>query len=209
MRYYPISIDTLNKKILVVGGGNAAYLKLKSLVSTEAKITVISEKFLKEIEAFKNINKNITYIKSNIENYDISDDYQMVFICTDNKDLNIKLSEFFKNKNALVMLADNKEHSDFICTAILQKDDITVAVNTQGKSPTAAKLIINEVDKALNEEFTEKINLLCEIRELLKIKNNNDLNINIKSTMDSLISKNNSDLKLFLNDIKIADIQEQ
>lgn len=208
MRYYPISIDTLNKKVLVVGGGNAAYLKVKSLVLTEAHITVVSEKFLKEIEELKKTCENIDIIKLNIENFELSNDYHMVFICTDNQVLNIKISEYFEHKNALVMLADNMEKSDFITSAILQKGDITIAVNTQGKSPTAAKLVLNEVDKILDEEFTEKINLLCEIRELLKIKNNNDLNINIKSTMDSLINKNNSHLKLFLNDIKNADKQE-
>jgi len=210
MRYYPICIDTLNKKILVVGGGNSSYLKLKDLAKTDAHIDVVSEKFLKEVDELNNINRNIILIRENIENFEISDDYHMVFICTDNHELNMEICKYFKDKKSLVMVADSREKSDFITSAILHKDNITVSVNTQGKSPTAAKLILNETGKILNEEFTEKISLLCEIREQLKMKNNEGLNIgNIKSTMDSLICKNNSDLKIFLNDIEDSVRQEK
>lgn len=202
MIYYPICFNTENKKILVVGGGKAALLKLKSLLNIVAEITVISKDFSFDTSEFKKEYKNLNFIKENFEINKIKTEYDMAFICTDNEKLNTEIREFFKHKKTIVMLADNKKESDFITSAIIQKENITISVNTQGKSPTASKLILNEIEKLLTEDFTEKINLICKIRELLLKEKEVNSNINIKDIMDSLKLKSNRELMDIINDIK-------
>ncbi|MDF2677911.1 MAG: siroheme synthase [Bacillota bacterium] len=202
MIYYPICFNTENKKILVVGGGKAALLKINSLLNTSAEITVISKDFSFDTSEFKKEYKNLNFIKDNFEINKIKTEYDMAFICTDNTKLNTEIREFFKHKKTIVMSADNKKESDFITSAIIQKENITISVNTQGKSPTAAKLILNEIEKLLTEDFTEKINLVCKIRELLLKEKEVNSNINIKDIMDSLNLKSNRELMDIINDIK-------
>jgi siroheme synthase-like protein len=202
MIYYPICFNTENKKILVVGGGKAALLKINSLLNTSAEITVISKDFSFDTSEFKKEYKNLNFIKDNFEINKIKTEYDMAFICTDNTKLNTEIREFFKHKKTIVMSADNKKESDFITSAIIQKENITISVNTQGKSPTAAKLILNEIEKLLTEDFTEKINLVCKIRELLLKEKEVNSNINIKDIMDSLNLKSNRELMVIINDIK-------
>lgn len=202
MIYYPICFNTENKKILVVGGGKAALLKLNSLLSTSAEITVISKDFSFDTSELKKEYKNLNFIKENFEINKIKTEYDMAFICTDNAKLNTEIREFFKHKKTIVMLADNKKESDFITSAIIQKENITISVNTQGKSPTAAKLILIEIEKLITEDFTEKINLICQIRELLLKEKEVNSNINIKDIMDSLKLKSNTELIGIINDIK-------
>lgn len=201
MKYYPICFNTENKKILVIGGGNAALLKLKSILNTSAQITVIAQDISEEIKELKSLYKNLILIEDNFHINKINTQYHMAFICTNNSKLNIEICEYFKDKKTIVMIADNKEKSDFITSAILQKENITVSVNTQGKSPTASKLVLNEVEKLLTKDFTEKINFICQIRELLIKEKNNDSNINLKQKMDNVILKSNAELAELINEI--------
>lgn len=202
MRYYPVAVDTKDKKILVVGGGRAAFLKLKGLVNSCAVTTVISKEFCKDILYLKESdNQRLKLERRTIvkEKIDFSHDYSMAFICTDDKELNHELYEYFKNKKTLVMMADNTECSDFINSAVLERDNITIAFNTQGRSPTAAKLLLKETEKILTDELIERIDLICKIREKLKSQkyldsSEKDLHIMMESIV--LCSKEDLEEKL-------------
>lgn len=49
MRFYPISVDTKNKKVLVIGGGRGAYIKIKGLLTSEFLIYCLSKEFSDEL----------------------------------------------------------------------------------------------------------------------------------------------------------------
>lgn len=203
MRYYPISIDTKDKSILVVGGGRASYLKLKNLVNTYALVTVVAREFCEEILNLLKLHRDRLILKTrtiNVDNIDFIDEYNMAFICTDNKALNNELCKYFKHKKILVMMADNKENSDFITSSVLEKENITIAINTEGRSPTASKLLLNETEKILTDELLKKLDLLCKIREKLiniknKNKNTNTNKKNIGPIMDGLALYDNKELE--------------
>ena len=51
MRYLPVSLDTEDKKILILGGGYLAFSALKSVIDTEAEIYILSQKiFCKKLK---------------------------------------------------------------------------------------------------------------------------------------------------------------
>ncbi|MBP1926163.1 siroheme synthase-like protein [Sedimentibacter acidaminivorans] len=198
MRYYPLAIDSKDKKILVVGGGRAANLKLKQLVKTLASITVVSKQFSNEVIELKKVFGDKIILESrtiDINNINIDVNYTIVFICTENKELNLKIFKYYNDNKVMAMMTNNKEASDFITMATMEKENITVSVSTGGRSPSASKILLNEVEKTLNTEFIEKINLLCEIRELLvKEKSYNYNKENISDIIESLILYSNEDL---------------
>jgi precorrin-2 dehydrogenase/sirohydrochlorin ferrochelatase len=100
-------------------------------------------------------------------------------------------------------MTNNKEESDFITMSVMEKENITVSVSTEGRSPTASKLLLREVGKVLNNEFIEKINLLCEVRQLLiEEKSYNCNKENISEIIESLILYSNEDLAKKLNLMK-------
>lgn len=198
MRYYPIAIDTKDKDILVLGGGRAAYLKLKKLVNTYAIITVISKEFCQDIINLQKSNneKLVLRIKTiDKEKLDFSDEYSVVFICTDDKDLNNELYKYFKHKKVLAMMSDNREGSDFISSAVLEKENITIAFNTEGRSPTAAKLLLKETEKILTDELIEKIDLICKIREKLKSQKYDANKEDLHYMMESIALCTNKELE--------------
>lgn len=206
MRYYPIAIDTQNKKVLIIGGGRASYLKLKSLLDTYAQITVISESFSRDIvDARNNHNTKLTLITEKIDkdNINIPSTYDIVFICTDDKELNRHLCRYFKVQNIMVMAADDRKNSDFITSSIIEKKNITISVNTDGRSPTVSKLIAEEIRNILTEEFVNKIDMFCEMRDLLRSQKTDSQNeMNIKSLMDEMIKYDVEKIKSKILEIK-------
>ncbi len=205
MRYFPISVDTKDKKILVAGGGRAAFLKLKSLIFTMASIDVVSASFSDEVLKLSNNYPNKLFLKTmtiNPNSIDFEDDYIIVFACTDNKEVNKKLRLYFKHKKVQVLTSDDRENSDFITSSLLHRGNITIAVNTEGRSPTASKMIIKEAEKILTEELIKKVDLLSSIRQLLlKDKDKSTNEILTISEMEKLSLLSCSDLEEKLKEL--------
>jgi precorrin-2 dehydrogenase / sirohydrochlorin ferrochelatase len=76
MKYLPLNINLYDKKVVIYGGGEVAYSKAKILANFCNNITVIAAEF---DERFSTL-KNITLVKKQIEESDLSDCYSLV-IC--------------------------------------------------------------------------------------------------------------------------------
>lgn len=94
MRYYPISIDTKNKKVLVIGGGRGAYTKIKGLLKSEFSIYCLSMEFTESLLKLAEENKDRIYLKE----VEIDGDfrffaYDYLILATDDLALNRQLTK--------------------------------------------------------------------------------------------------------------------
>ena len=136
------------------------------------------------------------------DSIDFEDDYIIVFACTDNNEVNKNLRLYFKHKKIQVLTSDDRENSDFITSSLLHRGNITIAVNTEGRSPTASKMIIKEAEKILTEELIKKVDLLSSIRQLLlKDKDKSTNEILTISEMEKLSLLSCSDLEEKLKEL--------
>jgi len=76
---------------------------------------------------------------------------RLVFLCTDDSDLNRDLRKSFQEKGFLVNCADDPENSDFINGAIVRENDITVAISSNGKNPGLMKKLKSSLSELLNK----------------------------------------------------------
>lgn len=148
--FLPISINITDKKILIVGGGNAALTKVRSLHRFNVSITVIGIKidpaFL-EIDNIHIIHKS--YDPSELEGF------FMVYACTDNKHTNEIIREHCHARSILVSLADNPRLSDFISPAIYKEGDMTVAVGSNGKNVKQSVMVRNNIKKNSGQDLED------------------------------------------------------
>lgn len=173
MRYLPVSIDTKNKKILVVGGGPVAYRKVQTLLKTQISIDLVAIDF---IEDFKNIENNprlnFTYRRVD-EDFELEDiDY--LLIATDSKKTNDLLEQKAREKKIPFLNASNSENSDFIMTKVLEDKGLSVSLSTGGKNPTLLGIFSDQVEDLLADLDQEKIEELNKIRKYLKAKGEKD-----------------------------------
>jgi precorrin-2 dehydrogenase / sirohydrochlorin ferrochelatase len=165
MRYYPVNLDIRQKNCLVVGGGSVGTRKVKTLLDCGAKVTVVSpvatEKLAKMAE-----NHKIIWHKRSYEVSDLDGTF-LVIGATDDEALNIEISRDAEKQNKLCNIADRPEVCNFILPAIVQKDDLIIAISTSGKSPAFARKLRKDLERQFGDEYAVFLKIMGAIRKKL------------------------------------------
>lgn len=165
MRYYPIFLDVLNRKCLVVGGGCVGTRKVITLVECGAILTVVSPDASEKLVEMAD-NNLITLIKKPYQASDL-DGMFLVFGTTDDEELNRQISVDAEKLNMLCNIADRPKVCNFILPAIVNRGDFVLAVSTSGKSPAFAKKFRKELEEQCGEEYAEFLRLMGAVRKKL------------------------------------------
>ena len=165
---YTININLSNKNCLVVGAGNVSERKIKGLLETEANITIVSPEFTEGILALKDYPKLKIATREFREN-DL-DNIFLAIAATNNKSLNSKIAALCNEKGILVNVVDDPENSSFFVPSIVRRGDLSIAISTGGKSPALASKIGRELSNQFDEKYEKYIDILGEIRDLVKIE---------------------------------------
>lgn len=153
-----VNLNLQGKVVIVIGGGNEALKRIKSLLKEKCQIIVISSTINNQI---KNLikNKKIKFKKQKIQDASILSIYKpdIVITTTNNKKLNQKIINDAKSKKITAYSSDNSELSDFSNPAIIDFDNlIQIAIFTGGKSPAMAKKLRMESEKIFKKLITKE-----------------------------------------------------
>lgn len=135
--YMPICLRLRGQKCLVIGGGNVAIRKIRTLLKFGAKITCISPELTPQLKRL-NLQKRIEHIKAAYSNKISFKAFLLIVAATDNKEINQKIVARGQKEKVLVNSATGKK-CDVIFPAILMKKELVVAVSTGGKSCSTAQ----------------------------------------------------------------------
>jgi len=165
---FPVFLKLDQISILVVGGGNVALEKLTNIYrsSTTAKIHLVAPMI--RPETFDLLFKK--KIPFTLDGYNDSflKGVQLVFITTDNKELNKTIFLDCKKKGIIANVADTPELCDFYMGSIITKGSLKIALSTNGKSPTFAKRMREWLEDLIPEDIDEFLDHLKRYRETLK-----------------------------------------
>ena len=165
MKYYPIHIDLSNRRCLIVGGGIVAYRKLQRLLECSALVTVISPRFEPDFLTIST-KKNLELIPKKVQKQDIND-YFMIFATTSDKQVNLKLAKWARQKNILCNIADNPVCSDFILPSVIEQGDLNITISTNAKSPALSKHIRMQLSQTFGEEYAIFLTIMGKLRDHL------------------------------------------
>ncbi|MEG0583942.1 MAG: bifunctional precorrin-2 dehydrogenase/sirohydrochlorin ferrochelatase [Cetobacterium sp.] len=147
--FFPMFIDLNDKECLVVGGGNIALRKTKTLLEYGAKVRVISPHVKHEFMDLDIELKKNYFCESDLEKP------FLVIAATDNEELNLKIVELCNEKNILVNNITSKLNMSARFAAILENDDYQVAISAKGNPKKALKLkkeIENSIFNVVNSK---------------------------------------------------------
>lgn len=184
MRYLAVSIDTKDKKVLVVGGGKVAFRKVKVLVETDFSIDIVSKDF---VDDFKSLEENpkISFIWKDLDQSFVLGAYDYLIIASSDKTLNENLEDQARQKKIPFLNASTSENSDFIMNKILSQGDISISLSTGGKNPGLLGILSGKIEELLADLDYEKIEALNKIRQDLIARGEK----NIGQTIRDLYSK--------------------
>ena len=147
MQYLPIFMDVKNKPVLVVGGGEVASRKVDLLLSAQAKVTVVAPQFSAMLTRYADAGK-ITQV---IDGYDSKylADSVMVWVTTDNGQLNKQIWQECNARRILVNVADQQELCEFITPSIIDRSPLQIAISSGGRSPVLIRYLREKLEAVL------------------------------------------------------------
>src|SRR3989338_3337090 len=124
MSYIPISLNLNGQKIVVIGGGKVALQKLFTILLYSKEVKVVAPDILQEVKGL-----DINIVEKEYEPEDL-DGCQIVYVCTNKKELNSRIRLEAKKRGLLVNVADSPKECDFISPAIYKEGEISIAVSS-------------------------------------------------------------------------------
>lgn len=162
MQYFPIFIDTTELDCLVVGAGEVAARKVELLLKTSAQITVVAPWACDTLAGLAQ-QKKVTLHLRPYQDDDLAK-RKLVFVATDNGDLNIQIHHQAKARNILVNVVDNTPLCQFITPSIVDRSPIVIAISSGGVAP----VLLRYLRQKLESLIPQKISLLGRFSEAFR-----------------------------------------
>jgi siroheme synthase-like protein len=168
MGYYPIFLEMKDRRCVVIGGGAVAERKVEGLVAVGANVTVISPAITDGLQDLL-AQSAIRHVAREYRAGDRAG-YDLVFVATDNSEINAAVSNEARSLRIWVNSADDPDHCDFILPAVIRRGDLAVAVSTGGVSPAVTRAIREELDEYFNADYARFVQIAGEVRRELREK---------------------------------------
>jgi uroporphyrin-III C-methyltransferase/precorrin-2 dehydrogenase/sirohydrochlorin ferrochelatase len=159
MQYFPIFLDSTDLDCLVVGAGEVAARKVELLLKTSANITVVAPWVCNTVQKLADQGK----LKLIVRPYQESDltDKQVVFVATDDGEVNIQIHDQARIQKVLVNVVDNTPLCQFITPSIVDRSPIIIAMSSGGVAP----VLLRYLRQKLESVIPQKVSLLGQFSE--------------------------------------------
>ena len=154
--YFPMFIDLSDKNIVVVGGGNIATRRVKTLLSFTRNIRVIAPKVTMEMMELGKAGY-VELITRPVKRTDFAMAY-MVIAATNDRKLNDEIHRICRQEGVYVNVASDREQCDFYFPGIYMEEGLVVGITASGLDHKKARRIREEIQNALERVAQEDDN---------------------------------------------------
>jgi precorrin-2 dehydrogenase/sirohydrochlorin ferrochelatase len=168
VKYYPLFLDIIDRRCVVVGGGDVAERKVGRLLDFGASVVVVGKTLTPGLQTMKKEGR-IDHIDADYDKAFIDDAF-LVIGATDRDDVNAKISRDARDKGILVNIVDDPDKCDFVLPSLLKQGDLLIAISTGGKSPALAKKLREEMEQLFGTEYQTLLEVMGQLREKLVVK---------------------------------------
>ncbi|HHW60418.1 MAG TPA: bifunctional precorrin-2 dehydrogenase/sirohydrochlorin ferrochelatase [Syntrophomonadaceae bacterium] len=166
MTHYPIYLNLVNRLCLVIGGGKVAERKIQTLLEYGARVTVVSPELQPSIRQWFEEGK-ISYIQEPFRP-DMLEGVLLVFIATNQPDVNHYITETCRSRGVLVNTVDDPPNCDFYVPALVKRQSLSLAISTEGKSPLFAARLRRKLEQLIPPEYGEFVEIMGDLRQQVK-----------------------------------------
>jgi len=152
MQYLPVHINTRGAKILVIGAGEAAEAKLRTLIKTEAHILILAVDVNPEVQRWidaKAVNAaTISHEARGFTPEDLSG-AALVYAATEDDAVNADIAALAAAQNIPVNAADQKAACSFITPALVDRAPMVISIGSEGTSPGLSRALKSDLETRL------------------------------------------------------------
>ncbi len=149
-RFLPVALDLRDRNCLVVGGGSVGTRKVLTLRRAGAAVTLVSPTVTEELDQLVQSGR-IRWIK-NLFREEHLEGVFLAVAATNDQLLNATIVRTAASHDVLVCDASSAERSQLIFGALIQHQDLTVAVFTDGRDTTRASKTRDQIANSLTQK---------------------------------------------------------
>ena len=159
-----------DKRVLIVGGGEVASTRIRSILATDAHITVIapSNGLHPESKFYIDNSPRITYIDRVFSGKDDLEGADMVLTAIDDNEWSQRICTMCRVLKIPVNVADVPSLCDFYFGSQIRKGALQIMVSTNGKGPKLANIIKEHIEESLPGDVDLAIERVGELRAKLR-----------------------------------------
>lgn len=153
-RFFPMFVDLSDKKIVVVGGGNIATRRVKTLLQFTRNITAVAPKVTMELHELGKAGF-VNLINRPVKRSDFAMAF-MVIAATNDWKLNDEIYRVCKEEGIYVNVADDKSKCDFYFPGIYMQDEVVVGITASGLNHKKARRVRVAIQEAMEASDNEE-----------------------------------------------------
>ncbi|HEX3081233.1 MAG TPA: TSUP family transporter [Puia sp.] len=168
-RLFPVFLKLEELEVLLVGGGKVGLEKLSAILNNApaTSVSIVAIEISEEIKSLAENFPGVKLIERAFEPEDL-DEKEIVIVAVNDKSTSNYVRVLSKQKKLLVNVADTPDLCDFYLGSIVDKGNLKIAISTNGKSPTIAKRMREQLNELIPDEIEGVIQNMHDIRQDLK-----------------------------------------
>ncbi len=166
---FPVFIKLEQLRLLIIGGGNVGLEKLNAVLqnSPATKIRLVASVINETIKDLSLDHPGIELFERPYVPDDL-DEADIVIVAINDKAASSVIGIEAKARGKLINVADTPELCDFYLSSIVKKGNLKIAISTNGKSPTIAKRMKEQLNELIPDEIEGVLENMHTIRQDLK-----------------------------------------
>ncbi len=148
--YFPLFINLMGKKIIVIGGGKIAERRIKTLLPYDPDITVVSPQITDAIQDMVQSGA-VKFISRKYESVDCYGAF-LVIAATNDREVNQMIMKDAKDSKCFVIVSDSRADCDCYFPAIAENDELVAGMVSKNGNHKGLKEKAQELRRFLNHE---------------------------------------------------------
>lgn len=161
-----LSLQGEGTRILVLGGGDSAFIKIKTLINHNFTVDCMSQEFSSKLIDLSKVSKKLA-LKSFDFKEELIENYHLVVLCTNDEGFNTYVRSLCRDKMKLYVDTTRPEESQGILCATRSSKNVALGVRIRDKNPTAAVYLCSKGVK-LYEELDDYVEYITTIRNKIQ-----------------------------------------
>ncbi|MEM7240805.1 MAG: NAD(P)-dependent oxidoreductase [Pseudomonadota bacterium] len=162
MQTFPMFLKMKDRKVVIIGGGEAAAQKTRLILKTEAKILLVADELNEELQGYVDQGK-VTHHPDAVTPA-LLQEAIITFSATEDAQQGAYHAALARPVGALINVVDEPDHCEAITPAIVDRDPVVVAIGTEGKGPVLGRLTKRDIEIMLEPKLGELVDFAGRMR---------------------------------------------
>lgn len=166
---FPVFLKLEELEVLLVGAGKVGLEKLTAILNNApaSSVTVVATEISDKVRELTESYPRLKLVEKPFDPEDL-EEKDIVIVAVNDTTTSNYIRVLSKQKKLLVNVADSPDLCDFYLGSIVDKGNLKIAISTNGKSPTIAKRMREQLNELIPDEIEGVIQNMHSIRQDLK-----------------------------------------